>query len=83
MTVKQARELLSDKPDDLTDEEFDSMIIIMPLSGVIDEVIVSPCIGESGVTEIEVEGDVTDCFVFASHGFFEEKDEDDFVPELN
>lgn len=83
MTVKQARELLSEKPDELTQEEFDNMQLIIPFSEIFDGIFVSPCMCESGVTEIEVGETEINSFVFAPHGFFEEKSEDDFVPELN
>lgn len=86
MTVKEARELLSEKPEHLTQEEFDDMQLIIPFGETFDGIFVSPCMGESGVTEIGVEEDsdeTKESFIFAPHGFFEEESEDRFIPELN
>lgn len=46
MTVKEARELLSEKPEHLTQEEFDNMQLIIPFSETFDGIFVSPCMGE-------------------------------------
>lgn len=86
MTVKEAREMLSEKPEHLTQEEFDDMQLIIPFGETFDGIFVSPCMGESGVTELGVEEgseETQESFVFAPHGFFEEESEDTFLPELN
>lgn len=59
------------------------MQLIIPFDGGI---FVSPCMGESGILEIGIEGEPGEdfeSFVFAPHGYFEEKNGNDFIPELN
>ena len=77
MTVKEARDMLSEKPEHLTQDEFDSMDILLPMGEEFDGYFVKPCIEESGISELSdnEEGDgFMESFIFAPHGFFEPKE---------
>lgn len=86
MTVQDLRKLVNEVPKHLTRKQFDAMQVIIPTSEEFDGYFVSPCLGESGVTELginENSDETEESFVLAPHGFFEEQVEDDVIPELN
>lgn len=85
MTVKDLRQMFNKVPEHLTRKQFDSMQVIIPVDSIeFDGFFITPCEGESGVSELAVsEDEIEESFVLAPHGFFEEKVEDDFIPELN
>lgn len=78
MTVKDLRELLNDAPDE--------MQVLIPVNPVFDGMFISPCIEESGVSDLGLYEDENDekqaellnkpvtekSFVLVGCGFFEE-----------
>lgn len=77
MTVKELKKLLKKAPDD--------MQVLIPINGEFDGMFFSPCMGESGVSELGIddEGDETEStFLLVPHGFFE-IDHDAPDPQLN
>lgn len=86
MKVKDLKELLALGCEGLTDEEFDNLDVLMPLTDIFDGYWKHPCPAETGVAEMGFgEGGKEDgmAFCIVPHGFFDEEEDDDFSPELN
>lgn len=85
MKVKNLKELLALGCEGLTDEEFDNLDVLIPLSDIFDGYWRHPCPQETGVSDLGIdENDLAApdlAFCIVPHAFFEEKE--GFSPELN
>lgn len=85
MKVRDLKELLAMGCEGLTEEEFDNLDVLMPLTDIFDGYWKHPCPGETGVAElgIDEDDDTTPdlAFCIVPHAFFEE--EHGVFPELN
>lgn len=85
MKVKDLKELLALGCEGLTDEEFDNLDVLIPLSDIFDGYWRRPCPAETGVAEMGFGEDGKEdgiAFCIVPHDFFDE-DENYFSPELN
>lgn len=84
MKVRDLKELLALGCEGLTEEEFDNLDVLMPVTDIFDGYWKHPCPAETGVAELgleeESDGDEI-AFCIVPHGFFDE--EENFIPELN
>lgn len=70
MTVKQLKQLLAKADDDLQ--------VLIPMGEDFDGLFKSPCVEDSGITELGVEEDSDETvthFVLVPCGFYEEREE--------
>jgi len=86
MTIQDLQNIIDDKPDDLTFEEWMEMPVLIPMNaseGFTGEWL-SPCLCEAGLASFGVDEDseeMHDMFILVPHGFFDEPEGID--PELN
>ena len=77
MKVKELKQLLAEGCEGMTDEEFDDLDVLMPLTDTFDGYWKHPCPAETGVAQLGLdEDDETKqeaAFCIVSHGFFEEE----------
>ena len=77
MTVRDLKELLRGVPNHTK--------VLIPASTFFDGLFLSPCLEETGMAEIELEGeeDPTQCFLIAPHNYFSLEDDEEMNPSLN
>ena len=91
MTIGQLEDLINNKPDNLSWEEWRNSEVLIPMNDSFDGLFFSPCEESSGYAELpsDIEDTSPHTLVLVPCGFFDEDDNDetqdssDFHPELN
>lgn len=84
MTVKELRDMVGyeSKPPEMSNEQWDEMLVMMPLPDSMEEEFITPCSTGTGIDELEMVDDDSNIeivFLIVPQGY----DEPIFDPSMN
>jgi len=84
MTVKELRDMVSydSKPPEMSNEQWDEMLVMMPLPDSMEKEFITPCSTGTGIDELEMVNDdnnIEIVFLIVPQGY----DEPIFDPSMN